>query len=40
MYDWELNSQKAQEELDYKVTSLKDGLLHTIHWLENRSPYE
>lgn len=40
MYDWELDSQKAQKELDYKVTSLKDGLLHTIHWLENRSRHE
>ncbi len=40
MYNWELDSTKAQRELDYRVTSLKDGLLHTIHWLENRSRYE
>ena len=35
LYDWALDSRKAQEELDYKITPINTGLLHTIHWLEN-----
>ena len=40
MYNWELDSHKAQKELNYKITPLNDGLLHTIHWLENGSYHE
>lgn len=40
MFNWELDSRKAQEELNYKITPLNDGLLHTIHWLENGSYHE
>ena len=37
MFDWELDSRKAQRELNYKITPLKEGLLHTINWLKNGS---
>jgi len=40
MFNWELDSSKAQKELNYKITPLNDGLLHTIHWLENGSYHE
>jgi len=40
MYNWELDSTKAEKELDYHITPLKTGLLHTIHWLENQSSHE
>ncbi len=40
MYNWELDSRKAQQELDYKITPLAAGLQHTIHWLENTDQYE
>ena len=40
MYNWELDSTKAENELDYHITPLKTGLLHTIHWLENQSSHE
>lgn len=33
-YDWEVSSQKAVDQLGYKITSLQKGLEQTISWLE------
>jgi farnesol dehydrogenase len=35
MFDWELNHQKAKNELDYKPHSLEKGIQKTIKWLQN-----
>lgn len=35
LYNWELSSQKAKEELGYKVTPLTEGLQTTIDWIRD-----
>lgn len=34
MYNWELSSDKAREELDYTVTPLREGLSDTFEWIK------
>lgn len=34
MYNWELSSKKAREGLGYSVTSLNEGLSHTVGWIK------
>ncbi len=34
MFDWELNHQKAKNELDYKPHSLEKGIQKTLKWLQ------
>lgn len=34
LYDWEVSSQKAINELGYPVTSLEEGIAQTIVWLK------
>jgi NAD+-dependent farnesol dehydrogenase len=35
-YNWELSSEKAIKELDYKTTPLNEGVLKTLMWLRNK----
>lgn len=35
-YDWAVSSQKAVQELEYKITPLQEGLKRTTEWLETR----
>lgn len=34
LYDWQVSSQKAQQELGYQITPLKVGLQKTLEWLQ------
>ena len=34
LYKWSVSSAKAQEELGYKVTPLKEGIQKTVDWLK------
>ncbi|MFP4619810.1 MAG: SDR family oxidoreductase [Bacteroidales bacterium] len=36
MYNWELTSDKAREELDYQITPLNEGLLKTVEWIKKQ----
>jgi hypothetical protein len=33
LYNWELSSEKARRELDYRITPLQEGLEQTIQWI-------
>jgi len=35
LYNWEVSSEKAVEELDYKITTLDEGFRKTLDWLNN-----
>jgi farnesol dehydrogenase len=35
-YNWELSIEKAKRELGYEPVSLRDGLVRTVRWLEDR----
>jgi len=35
-YDWSIDSQKAQRELNYSFISLEEGLQKTVDWLRNK----
>lgn len=35
MHDWSISSQKAMDELGYKITPLEEGLKRTINWLKD-----
>ena len=35
LYNWEMSSQKAFEELGYRITSLDKGFKKTLEWLKN-----
>ena len=41
LYQWRVSSEKAQKELGYEITSLKDGMQQTIDWLKTNhdKPY-
>jgi nucleoside-diphosphate-sugar epimerase len=34
-YTWTTSSEKAEKELGYKITPLKDGITKTLQWLNN-----
>ncbi|KOY85543.1 hypothetical protein AD998_04670 [bacterium 336/3] len=34
LYDWKVSSEKAQKELGYQITPLKQGLSKTLEWLK------
>lgn len=35
LYKWSVSSAKAQTELGYQITPLKNGIEHTVNWLRN-----
>jgi farnesol dehydrogenase len=35
LYNWEVSSDKAEQELSYHITSLEEGFRRTIDWLKN-----
>ena len=35
LYEWRVSSEKAQKELGYQVTPLKQGIQETVNWLKN-----
>lgn len=35
LYDWKVSSEKAQSELGYTITPLKEGLTKTLEWLKS-----
>ena len=34
MYNWQLSSEKAREKLGYSITSLSEGISHTVKWIK------
>lgn len=33
--DWAFSSEKAKEDLGYRITPLREGLKQTLSWLED-----
>ncbi|MFH1319396.1 MAG: SDR family oxidoreductase [Bacteroidota bacterium] len=36
LYNWELTSQKAEQELGYRITPLEEGFEKTVKWLRDK----
>lgn len=36
LYNWELSSEKAIREIDYRITPIQDGLSNTVDWILHR----